>query len=111
MKEGYIYLLVDFGSDPEKYKIGITTGKIEKRIKSLQTGNPDEIVLLKFYKSKFYRQIEKSLHRKYGHLKTNGGKEWFTLPPDNIFDFVVECESINSQIESLVKMGNPFIIS
>ncbi len=33
MKEGFVYLLVDFGSEPEKYKIGITTGRIDKRIK------------------------------------------------------------------------------
>jgi len=111
MKEGFVYLLVDFGSDPEKYKIGITTGQIDKRIKTLQTGNPDEINVLKYYKSEFYRQIEKYLHKKYSHLKTSGGNEWFTLPPDSIFDFISDCESTHKQIEYLVKMGNPFIIS
>lgn len=109
MKEGFVYLLVDYGSDPEKYKIGITTGHIEKRIKSLQTGNPNEIVLLKFFKTKFYRKIEKNLHKKYNFLRTDGGNEWFTLPPDSVFDFMVDCEEIHSQIEYLVKMGNPFI--
>ena len=109
MKEGFVYLLVDYGSDPEKYKIGITTGHIEKRIKSLQTGNPNEIVLLKFFKTKFYRKIEKNLHKKYNFLRTDGGNEWFTLPPDSVFDFMFDCEEIHSQIEYLVKMGNPFI--
>lgn len=111
MKEGFVYLLVDFGSEPEKYKIGITTGRIDKRIKSLQTGNPNEINVLKYFKSKFYRHIEKSLHKKYNYLKTNGGNEWFTLPPDSVFDFMSDCESIHNQIDHLVKMGNPFIIS
>jgi hypothetical protein len=111
MKEGFVYLLVNYGSDPETYKIGITTGQIDKRIKNLQTGNSNEIILLKFYKSRFYRQIEKSLHKKYSYLKTNGGNEWFMLPPNSIFDFVKDCQNINSQIEILVKMGNPFIIS
>ena len=110
MKKGYIYLLVNYGSDPESYKIGITTGKIENRIKSLQTGNPNQIVLLKFYKSQFYRQIERRLHKKYVYLKTEGGKEWFTLPPESVFDFNTECETIESQINTLVEMENPFII-
>ncbi len=111
MKEGFVYLLVNFGGQIEHYKIGITTGQIDKRIKSLQTGNPDEIVVLRYFKSKFYRQIEKNLHKKYAYLKTNGGNEWFTLPPNSIFDFITDCENIHSQIETLVKMGNPFITS
>ena len=109
MKEGFVYLLVDYGSDPERYKIGITTGRIDKRIKSLQTGNPNEIVMLRYYQSIFYRQIEKTLHKKYDYVKTNGGNEWFTLPPNSVFEFVKDCEGIHSQIDYLVKMGNPFI--
>ena len=41
MKEGFVYLLVNFGGQIEHYKIGITTGQIDKRLKSLQTGNPE----------------------------------------------------------------------
>ena len=37
-KKGYVYLLGDFEKEGA-YKIGVTRGTIERRIKKLQTGN------------------------------------------------------------------------
>jgi hypothetical protein len=107
MNEGFVYLLVDSN---ENYKIGITTGDIHKRIKSLQTGSSGELVLINKHKSKHYRKIETNLHRKYNHLSTDGGKEWFSLPPEIVLNFKNECQKLDEIFDTLIKAKNPFII-
>ena len=42
-KSGYVYLLCENG-DNELYKIGVTSGSIENRIKKLQTGNGNKLL-------------------------------------------------------------------
>ena len=65
MQKGMVYLLVEYGSSPERYKIGITRGDIKTRIKSLQTGCSNELMLIKSYNSTHYLKIEKYLHNIY----------------------------------------------
>ena len=48
---GFVYLLGDWGKE-KTYKIGVTRGKIEKRIKSLQTGNSGEIYIVDYFEKK-----------------------------------------------------------
>ena len=48
----FVYLLCDSGQE-NCYKIGMTRGKIEKRIKQLQTGNSEEITLLKYHETEY----------------------------------------------------------
>ena len=109
MNEGIIYLLVDWGSNPERVKIGITKENVEKRIKQLQTGSPNELVLLNKYKSKNYKKIERFLHKKYNKYSTDGGKEWFELPSDAIINFISECQKIDYQFQTIIDSDNPFI--
>ena len=47
--KGKVYLIVDWSSQPLKYKVGITKSDVTKRLKSLQTGSSGELVLLKTY--------------------------------------------------------------
>lgn len=37
MEKGTVYLLIEWGSSPERFKIGITKGSVEDRLKQLQT--------------------------------------------------------------------------
>jgi hypothetical protein len=106
MQQGYVYLMVDFNSNPEKYKIGITIKNPEKRVKQLQTGSSGKIDLLRKYKSPFYKKIEKFLHRKYFSYKCEGGSEWFELPSDEAINFIKECEKSENIFKSLI--DNPF---
>lgn len=106
MEEGFVYLLVDFN---EHYKIGITASDINKRIKSLQTGSSGELSLINKHQSKHFRKIERVLHRKYNHLSTDGGKEWFSLPPDIVLNFKNECQKLDEIFDMLIKAKNPFI--
>jgi hypothetical protein len=95
---GFVYLIniekTDF------YKIGITKRHPEKRLKALQTGCPNKLVLVSTYSSVFYKKIEKFFHRilkhkkyiedDFNHLKG----EWFILNEEDVLGFVEKCFKI-----------------
>lgn len=85
---GFVYLLGNFEQE-NVYKIGITRGKIENRIKQLQTGSSGEIYLINYYKTKYPFFIEKNFHMKYYPYQTIG--EWFELTPDEVLNFKNNC--------------------
>lgn len=97
---GNVYLLMSTDSDGEKelFKIGITKSSIEKRIKSLSTGNPNKIILINSYKSKNYKDIEKWLHSRYSLNKTISKNEWFVLTDEQVINFVETCKKIDETI-------------
>jgi hypothetical protein len=99
---GYVYLLLEIDrSNNESYKIGVTKGDTAKRIKQLQTGNPNVITLSRVYKSNNYLKIEKWLHRKYGSLVTNANNEWRVLESNHVFSFIDDCRSAEELITFL----------
>lgn len=107
---GNVYLLMSTDSDGEKelFKIGVTKSQIEKRIKSLSTGNPNKITLLKSYYSKNYKEIEKWLHSRYSLNKTESKNEWFYLTNEQVLNFVETCKKIDETI-NLIKSTNTFV--
>lgn len=100
----FVYLLGDYGND-NLCKIGVTRGKIENRIKQLQTGNGNEIYLKDYYETKIPFYIEKILHLKFSSMQMLN--EWFILDDDDIFNFKHTCFEIEKNILSLT--GNPFM--
>tara|TARA_B100000963_G_C22631433_1_gene675124 strand:+ start:1426 stop:1758 length:333 start_codon:yes stop_codon:yes gene_type:complete len=104
---GFIYLITDWSSKPTRYKVGITKGSVENRLKSLQTGSSGELVLLQTYHSDNYRKIETILHRGYKAYATDGGKEWFELPDERVLDFKKECKTIDNNLK-ILKENNSF---
>lgn len=100
---GKVYLLNAWGT--ERYKIGVTKSDVEKRLKQLQTGSSDELVIVKTFESDNYRKIEGWLHRKYKSKQVSG--EWFELEDIDVLDFKKHCEEINETID-LLKKNNPF---
>ena len=110
MEKGTVYLLTEWGSSPERFKIGITKGSVEDRLKQLQTGSSNEIVMLMKYESYNYLKIEKFLHKKYSKYSTDGGQEWFELPSTDVSNFIKECTNIDNTINYLVDSDNPYII-
>lgn len=99
----FVYLLCDSGQE-NTYKIGVTRGKIEKRIKQLQTGNAGEITLLKYHETDYPFFLEKSLHSKFKNKQINN--EWFMLELDDISKFNEHCLMIEEIAKSLE--DNPF---
>lgn len=104
---GIVYLLCELGN-PERYKIGITREDPKLRVKQLQTGSSNEIMLLKSFPSKYYRVIEKVLHREYSSYMTNGGTEWFELPTELVFKFEERCKQLHDTFKLLEESDNPF---
>lgn len=99
----YVYLLGDSGQN-NTFKIGMTRGKVEKRIKQLQTGNGDEIYLVDYYETNYPFFIERLLHTKFfPKQKLN---EWFTLDIEDVIDFKKHCKKIEEQADAL--KDNPF---
>jgi hypothetical protein len=75
---GTIYVLNQSGSN--LYKIGMTKKDGESRIKSLQTGNPQNIVVAQEYKAPL--EYEKKLHKLFSHKNVRG--EWFEFTPNDL---------------------------
>ena len=71
-KIGYVYFL----SDGKYCKIGHTID-IEKRIKSLQTGNSTELTILKIVPTIDYVNVEKQFHDIFSRYLING--EWYDI--------------------------------
>ena len=85
----FVYLIEDQGSD-NYLKIGATRGKMEKRLKTLQTGNGNEIRMHSFYETEFPFQLEKMLHLKFGNARKKG--EWFEYR--NTLDFIIDKDAL-----------------
>lgn len=93
---GFVYLLGDFGKD-KMYKIGVTNGKIEKRIKQIQTGNSGEIYVVDFFETENPFFLEKRLHLIYH--KERIFREWFELNAEDLKMFKKHCEDIEKLIK------------
>ena len=72
-----VYLIKD--TKTGYIKIGFTSVDVNQRLKSLQTGNPSKLKLLKVYDGNM--QDEQNLHKLFTNKKVGG--EWFNL---NFFD-------------------------
>lgn len=95
---GIVYLLGDTGKEG-MYKIGVTKGKIENRIKKLQTGNSGEIYLVNSYNTEYPFVLEKMLHTKYFSEQAVG--EWFELSLDEVTKFIETCDKFQKNIDAL----------
>ena len=95
---GTVYLLGDW-SNEGVYKIGVTRGKVENRIKKLQTGNSGEIYLVNHYESDHPFILEKMLHTKYFDKRVMN--EWFALNIDDVISFKETCNELQKNINAL----------
>lgn len=106
---GYVYLLLEIETDgTEKHKIGITKNPPIKRVKQLQTGNPNKIQLLRTYETANYLKVERWMHRKHFSSKTEAKNEWRKLTDEEVFAFISDCEIADDNIKYLQK-HNPFV--
>jgi hypothetical protein len=71
--EGVVYVVASDGY----WKIGVTYGNVQDRIRSMQTGNPHEISLVWSIRHLQPEQAEARLHAAFDHKRVRG--EWFTL--------------------------------
>ena len=80
-------------TDGKYFKIGYTDGAVETRIDTLQTGNPNRLILV--YQMAGSRALEKELHGIYAAKRLSG--EWFDLTNKDLKEirelFCVSCGS------------------
>jgi hypothetical protein len=100
----YVYLIQSL--EDGYYKIGVSKHP-NKRIKELNTGNASKLKLVDTYQSKFAEKIERTLQRRYTHLRKEG--EWFDMSISNEVSFCQECQKIEETINFLKKNDNVFI--
>jgi hypothetical protein len=99
---GNIYLIIQIDAEGnELFKIGISKNNPLLRVKSLSTGNPNQIRLLKHFKSDFYKKIERVLHKKYFSSRTLSDNEWFILTDDDVREFETNCQILHDRFEFL----------
>lgn len=101
----YVYLANI--EDTNIYKIGFTKQTPEKRVKNLQTGNPNKIVLVNSYKSEIAPSIESVIHNYFKHKKNNPEDglrllgEWFLLEKLDVEKFQETCKIIESNLKTI----------
>lgn len=101
---GNIYLIRE-NNESSNYKIGSTRhNDISRRLKGLQTGNPNELMLVKSFSTNEQFKLEHMLHRHYKYKRENG--EWFILNEDDVKHFDDVCKKYQRVIDSL--KNNPF---
>ncbi len=81
-EKGYVYLI---RNSHFEYKIGMTKQNVYKRLKQLETGNSEDLELVKFLMVENYKKVEKSLHNHFSHKRIN--REWFNLNKIDIDNF------------------------
>ncbi|MBN1202642.1 MAG: GIY-YIG nuclease family protein [Anaerolineae bacterium] len=70
---GKVYLL----KSQSYYKIGMTRGSVEERVRSLKTGNPSKIEIVHVIETNQPERVEAELHQQYAVKRVKG--EWFKL--------------------------------
>jgi hypothetical protein len=97
---GIVYILGTntFTKDAkELVKIGLTTLRVEERIKSLYTsGVPFEFRVLREYKTSSYSELEKAMHKLLNKYRPNPAREFFT---SDCLDFADEIFELHKRIE------------
>lgn len=74
---GLVYII----KSGKYYKIGMTRGNLDTRLKSIQTGSPYKIEIIHTIKTASPEKLEAELHRQFKGKRLSG--EWFDL---NQFD-------------------------
>jgi len=89
----FVYLIKS--KDNNLYKIGVAKNP-SNRIKQLQTGSCEELIIVHTFETTIAFKVEKSIQRRYSHLhKIN---EWFNYDTTIEPNFLKECELINRSI-------------
>ena len=95
--QGFLYLLCA----GDLFKIGVTEQTIEKRIRDLQTGNPEEIWCKCYVEipRKHLYNVERMMHMKHHVSKVKN--EWYELPSEAIASFREDCRKSLEILEML----------
>lgn len=77
--------MVYFITDSNHIKIGYTKNDVRKRLKQLQTSNPNKLFLLGYIEGD--KNVEKTLHKKFSSSIIRQNGEWFS-PTQDLLDYI-----------------------
>lgn len=92
--KAYVYIIKV--SPDGIYKIGVSKNP-EKRIKQLQTGNPEKIELIKTFLSSYPYKMENVFHRRFKRNHVQG--ECYYLSQEDIEHFEESCRICETNFE------------
>lgn len=103
----YIYLIkCEDESDQIKFKIGYTKGRVEKRLKQLQTGSTYRLSIQTIFETKYGMKVETTLHNMYAH--NNILNEWYILTNEQVINFNNTCKKIEKNFDFLKQSKNHY---
>lgn len=88
----YVYMLK---AGEQHYKVGISSN-VMSRLKSIQTGNPNKVLVVTTNLVKDAESLEKALHKWLGEYKADGGSEWFVLTDNQALGLAARLNSATS---------------
>ncbi|MDP6730244.1 MAG: GIY-YIG nuclease family protein [SAR324 cluster bacterium] len=104
LKSGFVYFLClrePAGTELPPYcKIGITTGEVQSRIDTLQTGNPLEIFTYHSFETKAAEMVERQLHHHYSDKRVR--LEWFRLTETEVKEAIQVANNFKKDLEKFV---------
>ena len=88
------------GRVPPFYKIGVTTGPLIRRVRTLQTGNPFRIIVTHQVDMDGCEVVEKTLHEMFS--KNRRILEWFSLTDLELKEAIERAHELKDEFEDLV---------
>ena len=88
------------GRVPPFYKIGVTTGPLSRRVRTLQTGNPFRIIVTHQVEMDGCEVVEKTLHEMFS--KNRRILEWFSLTDRELEEAIEKAHELKNEFEDLV---------
>lgn len=95
---GYIYVITT--DKPNIYKIGRTKTTVVKRIRSLQTGNVDDIQVLFELKVDNEVWLESTVHYALSSFRCSSNREHFTCDPEYIKSVILRYVNLTNTIKN-----------
>lgn len=92
-KSEWVYFLREGNTD--NIKIGLTKN-LQKRIKTLQTGNSNILSLVAYIEAKNMYELETKFHKYFEYC--NGSGEWFNIPNEVLVNTLLQYRSIEDDI-------------
>lgn len=105
MGNRFIYIIKCY-DDELYYKIGITND-IDKRLKTLKTGNNNELEVIFLFQSEYASKVESKIHFLYKNKRVKG--EWFLFNDEEIEEVKMKIIESENVFKKLKQQGNIFL--
>lgn len=103
---GKVYLIKCYEETELLYKIGFTRNFASTRMKSFNTGNPNDLEIVEEFYTNYDTKMEMAIQNRFKSKKVKG--EWYRLEIEDVKNFIELCKKIEGNFELLEREGNHF---